>query len=213
MQIRAPFALPSFKPLSRSASPAPPGHGTVDHHQPGALTPPLSPPKDTGRGRKSAELGGGLTPPALPSPALSADGSAGDGQKRSRSLSRPLGMLSLTGSSRAPTPVGTPAPSPKLGGSAVLPGGGIKGGNAAPSNVNGDPSANMEAVGLRITEAVTRTLAGNVLAGEFKGRRGIARGAGIDLAKAIFDEFPAPPIDQYVLRAILRVSVKHLSVL
>lgn len=207
MQIRAPFALPSFKPLSRSASPAP-GHSSVD--LPGALTPPLSPPKDVGRGRKPVELGG-ATPPALPSPALSADGS--EQQKRSRSLSRPLGMLSLSTSSRAPTPSGTPAPSPKLGGSAALPGAVVKGGNAAPSNANGDPSANMEAVGLRITEAVTRTLAGNAVAGEFKGRRGIARGTGTELAKAILDEFPAPPIDQYVLRAILRVSVKHLSVL
>lgn len=213
MQIRAPFALPSFKPLSRSASPA---SGTAHVGPDGALTPPLSPPKDGGRGRKSAELAS--VPSPLPSPGLSfiaiEHGASAGEQKRARSLSRPLAKFSLS-SSRAPTPAASPAPSPKLGGAAVLPPSAavVKGGNAAPAPASADPSANMEAVGMRITEAVTRALAGSASAGEFKGRRGIARGTGADLARVVFDEFPAPPIDQYVLRAILRVSVKHLSVL
>lgn len=210
MQLRAPFALPSFKPLSRSASPAPNSNGNVIGSESGALTPPLSPPKGADRGRKSTELS--ALPSPLASPALASVAALNGDEKRSRSLSRPLAKFSL-GSSRSPTPVGTPVPSPKLGGTAVLPGVNVKGGVAAPSNANNDPSTNMEAVGLRISEAVTRALAGSSTAGEFKGRKGVARGTGTWLAETVFEEFPAPPIDQYVLRAILRVSVKHLSVL
>lgn len=171
MGLRTPFALPSFKPLSRSSSPAPP---------PPPPKTPTSPPKgkdSSDRGRNSSDL-----------PQVAAEQPADS--KRSRSLSRPLGILSLRSSS---TPVTTPTPSPKLGGNSALPpqtppatSAGLPatpGGGAGATG--GDAASYMEAVGFRMSDAVNRALAGGPGGGEWKGRKGIPRGCGRDLGAMI----------------------------
>ena len=183
MGLRTPFGLPSFKPLSRSSSPAqpPPAQSTTDHP---ART-PGSPPKGketTNRGRSSADL-----PPAvLPSSETPVADS-----KRSRSLSRPLGMLTLRSSS---TPVQSPTPSPKLPQNTALPpqtppvgpaAGPAQTAASAGPNGGGDAASYMEAVGFRMSEAVNRALVGGTGGGEWKGRKGIARGCGKELGAMI----------------------------
>ncbi|CED82964.1 hypothetical protein [Phaffia rhodozyma] len=174
MVFKAPFPLSTFKPLSRTSSPAPTNS------------------------RASPEL-----PPSPPRGRPSLDGPENN-EKRSRSVTRPRHILSL---SRSATPISTPSPSPQMS-STPLPAG------SAPL-VNGSTESvcHIETVGERLSEAVTKALAGSLTAGEFKGRRGLARGSGRDVATMVIKEFPAPPVDVYYLRAIVRVSVKHLSVL
>jgi hypothetical protein len=61
------------------------------------------------------------------------------------------------------------------------------GNGAPPSPAAGtaEASSHIEAVGLRISEAVTRALVGSASAGEWKGRKALARGSGKDVGSAV----------------------------
>lgn len=186
MGLRTPFALPSFKPLSRTSSPAPLTPNTT-----GA---PTSPPKEKATLRSLS--GRGLTRGRADVPPTSFDEPADkDGlSKRSRSLSRPLKILNMSSSSRPPTPgatpLGTPNPSPKMPGT-PLPGSGVGVSHAGANGVTtlagagigqqADASSYMEAVGLRLSESVGKALTGTAGAGDFKGRKGLVRGSGREL--------------------------------
>lgn len=172
MVFKAPFSLPSFKPLSRSSSPAPPPPPprTPTTPQLDTLPAPNSPPKDL-KSRNSMDL-----------PSSTLDHPAVVEGKRSRSLSRPLGILSI----RSSTPLGTPNPSPKLGANTALPPTPPVGGGPATNGGSADAASYMEAVGLRMSEGVNKALAGSLTGGgEWKGRKGLARGSGKDLGLMI----------------------------
>lgn len=52
-------------------------------------------------------------------------------------------------------------------------------------SANGGGGGGLEAVGLRMSEGVNRALAGGIGGGEWKGRKGLARGSGKDLAAMV----------------------------
>ncbi|KAL7420840.1 hypothetical protein Q5752_004793 [Cryptotrichosporon argae] len=70
------------------------------------------------------------------------------------------------------------------------------------------PGSNMEVIGLRLNEVVNKACAGV----DYKAKKAFRAGAGWSVGEAIIREFPAPPADAYLLRAILRTAVRSLSI-
>ncbi|KAJ9096106.1 hypothetical protein QFC19_007332 [Naganishia cerealis] len=201
-------ALPLMRP-SRSSSPAPPVTTTAngDSH-------PVT-------------LNGTAFGNALPKVSRSASG-----PPRSRSIARPLGGLSLA-KEGALTPHHTgPAGLPAHHG--VAPGisvngvpNGFKTGTSPPGTRSSTPamppSASMgnlgvdnstaaggviDAIGLRLSEQVNKTCFGV----DLKTRKGFKKGTGWTLGEAVVKELPAPTADAYLLRAVLRTSVRSLTI-
>lgn len=203
-------ALPLMRP-SRSSSPAPP------------VTTPAN---------------GDSHPTAWNGPAagnvLPGVSRSSSGPPRSRSITRPLGTLSLTkeaaltphhtGPAGVSTPNGVMTPGIAVNG--VLHGGktGTSPPGTRPATPGMAPSASMgnlgsadngaavggviDGIGLRLNEQVNKTCLGV----DSKGRKGFKKGAGWTLGQAVVKELPAPTADAYLLRAVLRTAVKSLTI-
>lgn len=198
-------ALPLMRP-SRSSSPAPPVTTTNGDPQPTSFT---------------GLPAGNALPGAARSSSL---------QPRSRSITRPLGGLSLT--KDAPL---TPHHTGPAGTSTSVPSGlavnghvngktGTSPPGTRPSTPGLAPSASMsnlgnadngaavggviDAIGLRLNEQVNKSCLGV----DSQGRKGFKKGAGWAVGQAIVKELPPPNADAYLLRAVLRTAVKSLTI-
>ncbi|KAJ9098711.1 hypothetical protein QFC21_004359 [Naganishia friedmannii] len=204
-------ALPLMRP-SRSSSPAPP-----------VTTPTNGDPLP-------AVWNGSAVANALPNVTRSASG-----PPRSRTITRPLGGLSLGAKDGALTPhhtgpAGLPTPAGVVPGIALngLPNGSKAGTSppgTRPSTPGMPPSASMgnlgsengttttaggviDAIGLRLSEQVNKTCFGV----DLNSRKGFKKGSGWTLGEAVIKELPAPTADAYLLRAVLRTSVRSLTI-
>ncbi|WWC87075.1 uncharacterized protein L201_001961 [Kwoniella dendrophila CBS 6074] len=152
----------------------------------------------------------------------------GDGKPRSRSLSRQVAdkvsSLQISNANGTSTPAATITPSQPLG--AVKKGSSPPGSRpitprSSASPLPGAPAAvglvpeptgiqakHMDIIGLRLNEVVNKACAGV----DSKAKKGFKKGNGWSVGEAVVKELPFPPSDAYLIRAVLRTSVKALSI-
>ncbi|RXK39399.1 hypothetical protein M231_03352 [Tremella mesenterica] len=153
--------------------------------------------------------------PSSPVPAVTqisntnATGINGEAKPRSRSLNKQMnemvaslhidnaevnGTTAISPSlplGRKPSPPSSRPATPALAAEAAAGGGG-----------------HMDAILLRLNETVNKALAG----ADSKAKRGIQRDAGWTVGRKVVKELPSPTSDPYVLRAIIRVANRSLSI-
>lgn len=69
-------------------------------------------------------------------------------------------------------------------------------------------AAYMDVLGLRLAEAVNKASAGV----DYKTKKGFKKGNGWSVGEVVVKELPYPPNDAYLIRAVLRTSVRSLSI-
>ncbi|WVN89089.1 uncharacterized protein L203_104305 [Cryptococcus depauperatus CBS 7841] len=79
-----------------------------------------------------------------------------------------------------------------------------------PTVTTGEGPANgyMDVISLRLNETVNKAIAGV----DFNNKKGFKKGNGLLVGEAVVKELPEPPFDAYLMRAILRTSVRSLSI-
>ncbi|WWC67751.1 uncharacterized protein I206_101663 [Kwoniella pini CBS 10737] len=148
-----------------------------------------------------------------------------DGKPRSRSLSRQVAeKVSSLHATNGAIPAAVVAPSQPIGApkkglsppgsrpitprSTASPLPGVAAPNGATTETAGIQAKHMDVIGLRLNEVVNRACAGV----DFKAKKGFKKGTGWSLGEAVVKELPFPPSDAYLIRAVLRTSVKALSI-
>ncbi|KAK4685913.1 hypothetical protein P7C73_g4221, partial [Tremellales sp. Uapishka_1] len=127
-------------------------------------------------------------------------GPPSDTNQRSRSLSRQV-QSSLHISSAPPaaaiTPPGSRPVTPRMASTAL------------PTEHGGGPQGGfMDVLGLRLNEIVNKACLGV----DWKAKKCFKKGSGWSVGEAVVNELPNPPSDAYLMRAILRTSVRALSI-
>ncbi|KIR59018.1 hypothetical protein I314_05002 [Cryptococcus bacillisporus CA1873] len=106
-------------------------------------------------------------------------------------LSQPLAKRPSPPGSRTSSPRSTASPFPAATPGEQTPSGGY-----------------MDVIGLRLNETVNKASAGV----DFKTKKGFKKGSGFAIGEAVVKELPSPPSDAYLMRAVLRISVRALSI-
>ncbi|WWC59261.1 uncharacterized protein I303_101811 [Kwoniella dejecticola CBS 10117] len=150
----------------------------------------------------------------------------GDGKPRSRSLSRQVAekVSSLHAANNGAAPAAAIAPSQPVGApkkgmsppgsrpvtprSSASPLPGVAAPNGTTTESAGIQAKHMDVIGLRLNEVVNKACAGV----DFKAKKGFKKGNGWSVGEAVVKELPFPPSDAYLIRAVLRTSVKALSI-
>ncbi|WVQ86230.1 hypothetical protein IAT38_008398 [Cryptococcus sp. DSM 104549] len=224
--------LPILNRPSRPASPAPPSVQSTTVN--GTATPyPTHPAAPNGHGHpaqqgdkprsrslsrqvadkvSSLQNGGNSAAPAATA-AAGAGGQGGQGAMHPPATivsSQPLG-------GKKPSPPGSRAGTPRVPASplpgAVGPGAGGAGvagagANGVGAGGEGPQGGYMDVIGLRLNEMVNKAIAGV----DIKAKKGLKKGNGWAVGESVVKELPYPPSDAYLIRAVLRTSVRALSI-
>ncbi|OXG12432.1 hypothetical protein J008_06298 [Cryptococcus neoformans] len=176
-------ALRTLPILNRPSRPASPAPPTVQSTTASAQPPSSEKPRSRSLSRQVADKVSSLQ--------ISTNGTAIQPPAVIITPSQPLAKRSSSPGSRTATPRPTASPLPAAAPGEQTPSGGY-----------------MDVIGLRLNETVNKASAGV----DFKAKKGFKKGSGFAIGEAVVKELPSPPSDAYLMRAVLRISVRALSI-